>query len=332
MINMVGAVAAMFAAMDYKLTGDVTPASERRAAEAIAPVRATGNLTETLYGYTSLAALQVCQGRLRAAAATYAEVERLIPDQDALQAVVGSLAYYFGMGDLLREWNQLDEANGYLALGMALVQGGLVNDADTILRGYLALARVQHAQNHRASALTTLEVFLQLARERQFFPLLIEQAAAMQARLQLMQGDLGAALRWAETSGMAIDDEVNFPREMAQLTLARVYIAAGRAATVLLLLARLLADAEAQARMHSAIEILVVQALAYHATGDRARARMVLERALALAAPEGYIRIFVDEGAPLAELLRELRAHGAMPAYIDRLLAAFPVPGTETSR
>ena len=329
---MVRTVAAMFAAMHYKLTGDVTPASERRAAEAIAPVRATGNLTETLYGYTSLAALQVFQGRLRAAAATYAEVERLIPDQDALQAVVGSLAYYFGMGDLLCEWNQLDDADGYLAPGMALVQGGLVNDADTILRGYLALARVQHAQGHGESALATLEAFLQLARERQLFPLLIEQAAAMRARLQLLQGDLGAALHWAEASGLALDDEVNFPREMAQLTLARVYIVAGRAATVLLLLDRLLAHAESNARMHSAIEILVVQALAYDALDDRARALTALERALALAAPEGYIRIFVDQGAPLAALLCEPHVHRGMPAYIDKLLAAFPVPDTEASR
>jgi LuxR family maltose regulon positive regulatory protein len=96
------------------------------------------------------------------------------------------------------------------------------------------------------------------------------------------------------------------------------------------LLSRLLADAESKARMHSAIEILVVQALAYDALDDRPRALTVLERVLALAAPEGYIRMFVDEGAPLATLLRELRAHGAMPAYIDKLLVAFPDEGGTT--
>ena len=82
--------------------------------------------------------------------------------------------------------------------------------------------------------------------------------------------------------------------------------------------------------MHSAIEILVVQALADDALDDRPRALAALERVLALAAPEGYVRLFVDEGTRLASLLRELRAHSALPAYIDKLLAAFPMPDTET--
>jgi LuxR family transcriptional regulator, maltose regulon positive regulatory protein len=327
LIAMVRAVATMFAAMVYKRTGDVTEASERRASEAIAPVRATDNLTETLYGYTSLAYLQVLQGRLRTAAATYAEVERLIPGPDALQAVVGSPAYYFGMGDLLREWNQLDPAGDYLAPGMVLVQGGLVSDADTILLGYRALAQVQQARGQGQAALATLNACMQLAQERKFFGMLVEQAAALRARLQLMQGELGAALRWADGSRISLDDEISFPREVAYLTLVRVRISAGHAQAVLPLLSRLLADAESKARMHSAIEILIVQALAYAAQGDLARARTALSRALALAEPEGYVRMFVDEGAPLAALLRELRAQGTMLSYIDNLLAAFPDEG-----
>ena len=75
------------------------------------------------------------------------------------------------------------------------------------------------------AALATLEAFMQLAREHQLFPLLIERAAAMRARLQLLQGDLPAALRWADASGMSPDDEISFPREAAYLTLARVRIA-----------------------------------------------------------------------------------------------------------
>jgi LuxR family maltose regulon positive regulatory protein len=327
LIVMVRAVATMFAAMAYKRTGDVTEASEQRATEAIAPVRATDNLTETLYGYTSLAYLQVLQGRLRTAAATYAEVERLIPGPDALQAVVGSPAYYFGMGDLLREWNQLDAAGHYLAPGMVLVQGGLVCDADTILLGYRALAQVQQARGQGQAALATLKACMQLVQERQFFEMLVEQAAALRARLQLMQGDLGAALRWADGSRIFLDDEISFPREVTYLTLARVRIAAGHAQAVLPLLSRLLADAESKARMHSAIETLVVQALAYAAQGDRARALTALSRALALAEPEAYVRMFVDEGAPLAALLRELRAQGTMLSYIDNLLVALPDEG-----
>ncbi len=317
------AAAAVFVATAYKLTGDVSEASERRAAEAIAPVRATGNLTATLNSYTYLAYLQVLRGHLRAAATTYAEVERLVPGQDVLQSLVGSPSYYVGMGDLRREWNQLEEAETYLARGMALVQGGLANDADVILRGYLALARVQQARNHSDEAFATLDACMQLARERQFFPLLIDQTAALRARLQLLQGDLGAAQRWAEGSGLASDDKINFPREAGHLTLARVRIAAGQTEAVLPLLGRLLADAESKARMHSAIEILILQALALQVPGDRPAALTALEQALALAEPEGYVRMFVDEGAPMARLLQAGRAQGIAPNYISRLLAAF---------
>jgi LuxR family maltose regulon positive regulatory protein len=317
------AVAAVYAATVYHLTGDVTAASERYASAAIAPVRATGYLTETLNGYSYLAWLQVLQGRLRTAAATYTEIERLVPGPDALHALSGSPTYYFGMGDLWREWNELDAAEGYLARGMERVQGGLATHAGVILRGYLALARVQHARGHGEAALATLDAFIQLARERQFFELLIDQAAVRQARLQLLQGDLGAALRWAEASGLAPADEISFPREAAHLTLARVRIAAGQAAEVMPLLARLLADAESKARMHSAIEIRTLQALAYHSLGDRPRALAALGSALALAEPEGYVRTFVDEGAQMAALLQEAHTHDSMTDYVTKLLAAF---------
>ena len=89
------------------------------------------------------------------------------------------------------------------------------------------------------------------------------------------------------------------------MTLARVRIAQGQAEAVVPLLERLLADAEMKARMHSAIEILILQALALHAQGDLQRALAALARALALAAPEGYVRIFADEGRAVADLLAQ---------------------------
>jgi LuxR family maltose regulon positive regulatory protein len=318
---------AVYMATDYQVTGDVTEASERRAAEAIAPVRALGHMMATLNGYTSLADLQVLQGRLHTAVATYAEVEPLVHGPDAPHALVGSPAYYFGLGELWREWNDLDAADGYLALGMELVRGTLATEAVVIMRGYLALARLQQARGHGAAALATLEAFMVLARERQFFHLLIEHAAALRARLQLMQGDLAAAVSWAEASGLFPDDEPYFPREAAYLTLARVRIAAGQAAAVVPLLDRLLADAEAKARLHSAIGIRVLQALAYDALDARPHALAALERALTLAEPEGFVRIFVDQGAPMAALLRRLPATSErMLAYTEQLLAAFPQP------
>ncbi|HKF37423.1 MAG TPA: hypothetical protein VKB35_11035, partial [Ktedonobacteraceae bacterium] len=89
------------------------------------------------------------------------------------------------------------------------------------------------------------------------------------------------------------------------------------------LLDRLLQDAQSKARMGSVLEILVLRALALEAQHDRAGAFCTLERALLFAEPEGYIRLFVDEGAPMAMLLRHAYARGIVPDYVTTLLAAF---------
>ena len=91
------------------------------------------------------------------------------------------------------------------------------------------------------------------------------------------------------------------------------------------LLERLLQAAEAKRRIGSVIEILVLQALAHQAQGNISAALESLERALILAEPEGYLRIFVDEGPSMARLLFEAHAHGINLEYVQRLLAAFPV-------
>jgi LuxR family maltose regulon positive regulatory protein len=74
--------------------------------------------------------------------------------------------------------------------------------------------------------------------------------------------------------------------------------------------------------MKSAIKILALQALAFQTEGDSEQALSVLERALSLAEPEGYVRTFIDEGEPMARLLRLALSRGIAPDYVARLLAA----------
>ncbi len=140
-------------------------------------------------------------------------------------------------------------------------------------------------------------------------------------------------MQWADTSGLRPDDDVRYLREHDYLALARVRIAQGRqdpAGPMLRdarhLLDRLLAAAEAGERMDSVIEILVLQALAVQAQGDVPQALAALERALTLAAPEGYVRVFVDEGSPMVTLLRHACARGIHAAYAAHLLAQADVP------
>ncbi|RPI54913.1 MAG: LuxR family transcriptional regulator, partial [Chloroflexi bacterium] len=131
-------------------------------------------------------------------------------------------------------------------------------------------------------------------------------------------------------------DEPGYLREFEHITLARILIAQyesdqldGSIHEAVELLERLLQAAEEGGRTGSVIEILVLQALAHEARGNLPAALLPLERALALAEPEGYVRILLDEAPPMARLLYEALSRGIAPDYVRRLLAAVPVSGPE---
>jgi LuxR family maltose regulon positive regulatory protein len=242
-----------------------------------------------------------------------------------------SLYYYFGLGDLLREWNELDAAERHLAQGMALIKETLTVEPFIAVLGYTALVRLQQARGNTLAALATLDGLVQLAELRHFAPHLMTQRAAVRAQLQLAQGNMAAAIGWANNSGLsADDDDLSYPREGEYLALARVRIAEGREdpavpfrQDILHLLDRLLLDAETKARMGSVLEILIVRTLTLEAQGDLTSALSTLERALVLAEPERYIRLFVDEGAPMLALLRHAYVRHIVPEYVATLLSAF---------
>ena len=314
-------------AHEYLVSGEVTPAAERLVAQAAAMARPSANLALILRSLTNLARLQVLQGRLRQAVATYEEVMRAVPAQQILPALVGSPAYYFGLGDLLCERNDLAGASRLLMQGMELLQEKLTVDADIVALGYLTLARLKQARGEYQSALVALHEFTRLAASRAFVPHLSACATALQTQIALAQGNVAAAMHWAE--GLSGHDDLSYPREGEYLTLARVWIAQGRAdpdesflSDALGLLDRLLHDAEAKARLSSRLKILLLRALAWQAYGDDAKALATLERVLALAEPEGYIRLFLDEGPALLALLRLARSRGLAPNYLTTLLAA----------
>jgi LuxR family maltose regulon positive regulatory protein len=338
-----------FAAHAFLLSGDVAAAIERQVAAVAPTAAAAGNRFVQLRGYTLLAELQVLQGRLQAAAATYREATKLAPEPGVLSSMVGSAAYYFGLGDLYREWNDL-AAEQLLVEGMQRALGVLTANAVYLRQGSVALARLQHARGDHASALATLRTLADLGRQRAFDPLLLAQGRAVQAQLSLAHGNLDPALQWADTSGLRADDPPSFMHELEHLTFARVLIAKGRSdptarwlREALALLERLLVAAEAGGRMRSVLEIVILRALALAAQGDESAANRALERALVLARPEGYVRIFVDEGAPMRLQIANCRlqisqrdpsaaSHDrqGLLAYVDTLLGAFPEPDKET--
>jgi LuxR family transcriptional regulator, maltose regulon positive regulatory protein len=306
------------------ISGDVTPATERSVEALAQPLRASGNLTGLLRSIVLRARVRIMQGQLRRAAMTYDEAAGIAPGQGGLEVLIGSPGYFVGMGDLLREWNDLGGAERLLTQGLDLPTGMLVDSYDALV-GSIAMARLRQALHDEDGAMAVLDAFTDLANRCNFFTPLLAHVAATRAHLQLMQGKLAEAVRWAEASGLRPDDEFNYPREAEYLTLARILIAQ-RDRAGLRLLDRMLEAAAAQARMGSAIEILSLRALAAQSQHDLPGALAAIARALALAEPEHYVRMFVDEGAPMAALLSKARAEGLAPVYIAKLLAIFEDP------
>jgi len=151
----------------------------------------------------------------------------------------------------------------------------------------------------------------------------------LKARMRVAQGSLGEALVWACEQGLSAQDDLSYLREFEHITLARVLLARYESDReersiheTMGLLERLQQAAEEGGRMGSVIEILVLQALAHQAQGESPSALVALERALTLAEQEGYVRVFVDEGLPMARLLAKAAAHEIMPDYTAKLLAA----------
>jgi LuxR family maltose regulon positive regulatory protein len=151
----------------------------------------------------------------------------------------------------------------------------------------------------------------------------VRPIAALKARVNVRQGRVGEAVGWAREQGLATDDDLSYLREFEHITLARLLLARGSVPEATQLLERLLRAADEGARNGSVIEILVLQALAYQMRGNNPAALVPLERALRLAEPEGYVRMFVDEGPPMAALLEAAAKRGIAAEYARQLLKAF---------
>lgn len=321
------AVGVMNLAHSYLSDGDVTSSVEETSEEALAALRRIGNLFATMISITNLARLQMLQGRLRQAEITFALAEHIAPGNGRVEQLLNGAAFHVGLGTVFYERNVLEAAEQHLEMGIDLVQGTLSVDADVVTAGYVTLAKLRLIQGDLSSGLASLDEFAELARVRQFYPPLIAQGAATRALLWLAQGNLSEATRWAAESGLDADDtDLTYPREREYLTLAHVLIAGGKFADARRLLNRLQQDAEHKGRMLTVIEILVLNALAWHGSGDFEQAVTALAQAVTLAEPEGYIRIFVDRGAAVVELLRQVRMRSVKPQYVTNLLDAFDHP------
>jgi len=303
-------------------SGDLE-AGHQAYAECMAGLWRAGHVADTFGCAIALADIRIAQGRLGDAIRTYEQaLQRASEHGPALR---GTADMYVGMSQLYRERDDLAAATRHLLRSQELGEhAGLPQNP---YRWRVAMARMREAEGDLEGALGLLD-----EAERRyvsdFFPN-IRPISAMRTRVWVRQGRLDKALGWVRERGLSVDDDLSYLREFEHITLARVLLAqyAAEPGTHFLdhatgLLQRLLQAAEEGARAGSVIEILMLQALAHQGRGDINEALAPLQRTLTLAEPEGYVRIFVDEGRQMASLLRAATKQGIAPRYVRRLLAA----------
>jgi len=195
---------------------------------------------------------------------------------------------------------------------------------DVLLRSYLALARIRQSQGDLAGALDALRDVEPVV-QHMGVAAIKDWVDASQAQLWLAQGDTAAAARWAAHYAGGATDAV-YPA--VPIALARVRLMQGDPDGAVRLLERALHSAQEIGRMGNAVQILAVKALAHRAQGNPDQALAALETALALAEPEEYVRVFVDEGQPMARLLRRAAARAPSSNYIRKLLTTLGEPPT----
>ncbi|MFC2023777.1 LuxR C-terminal-related transcriptional regulator [Chloroflexota bacterium] len=299
-------------------SGDLVGAAEA-CSEAIAISQAAGDSSFAAVTLCDMASLDFARGRLHAAACACSDV-RKIADRFGQQGgrPLPVLGYsYVQLSAVLREWNELEHAVRYAKEGLELCeQWGQV---DVLVYAYTESARTLQTSGDAEGALSAMQTGKRIASEMS--PWLGLRVEAGLARLWLAQGDLEAASRWAQERGLGIRDELSLQYLFQSMVLARVHMAHGACDEALQLLERLLEVAESAGANGYAIEILVLQAMAQHARRETDPALTALERALCMAEPEGYVRTFLDEGPPMARLLRQAVARGIAVGYASRLLS-----------
>lgn len=332
----IAGLASSLLSLAYWRNGDLEMAVKYMA-DAIARLRTTGHLLFAISGAYTLAGMKIAQGRLFDAVNIYKEALLFATAQSE---PVGTTDLHLGLSQLYHEQGKEDAAKHHLQKCEALGKRAALPEWPYGL--YLFQAQLKVEQGELDDALRLLEAAEQLY-HRTPVPNVCP-VAALKTRVWLRQDRLAEALGWVREQNLSIADQPSYLQEFEYITFARVLIAQYRRdptdetfQKAMTLLTQLHSVAEAGGRSGSLIEILILQAITNEAQGNIASALQLLERALTLADTEGYLRIFVNEGQPMARLLYEALACESRPLeitpnYVQRVLTAFPLNELEQKK
>jgi LuxR family transcriptional regulator, maltose regulon positive regulatory protein len=297
-------------AFAHRLRGE-RAAAGRAFTEALSIARASGNVRGTFLSVLCLGDMDELENRLHQAAENYRHALQLLGDQQPPSASEA----YLGLARILYEWDDLDAAREYAeqSLQLARQYDRLI---DRLVVGQVFTARLKLARRDVAGSAAVLAEAEQSVRQNSYVHRMPEVAAAQVLTL-LRQGNLAAAAALAQTQDLPLSQ-------------ARVLLAQGDPSTALAVLEPFRRQMETKGWADECLKTIILQAVAVYARGEKDRAVQLLGDALALAEPGGFIRLFVDEGAPMAHLLSEAASSGMQADYVVKLLAAFEAEKRQT--
>ena len=280
-----------------------------------------GNVIMAQLPLYRIASIQVMQGRLRHAWQTY-EALRENAQAAGYEPLIWTSEVFGYLSDLFLEWHDLEKAFAYAQQEIELAKLG--HTLLGLVDGYLKLAAVNTAQENEDAARKALDLAVETAVPLRSPPI-HAKIAMHQASLELSWGNLAAADAWAADTieSRRQNKTVLSPLESqsADLLLARIRLAQRRFELTLKLLEHIMPTFEKCGHVRRLTEVFVLRSLVYAAQGQESRARESLIQALELAEPEGYIGVFVENGAALIPLLEQVRHN--FPEYVTRLLSTF---------
>ncbi len=290
-------------ALALMIQGDRVGAT-RACQESIAISQKSGHIFSKILAKSSMGQIQEKENQLHRAAESYHQVLQLFgdhPQPNASEVILG-------LARICYEWNDLNAAEQYGQQSLQLARQ-FDRTVDRFILSEVFLAHMKLARRDATGAAAMLAETEQSVNQNNFVHRMPEVAAA-QVIVLLKQGNLAAAANLTQTHDLPISR-------------VRVLLAQGDPSAALAVTVPFRQQMEAKGWQEERLKAMVLEAVVLHANGEKDQAVQVLGEALALAEPGSFIRTFVDEGAPMTQLLSEAAAQGIMPGYIDKLLAVF---------
>jgi len=310
----------------HEFSGELE-AAEKALTEALALGKEQGNIHIVAVAYGHLAKIHRIRGHIQSA------MRLCIQGISDLSEMAGGRTPMSGLllselGLIQYEHNDLKSAQDSFQEAISLAKPWAFWEG--LLPAYSGQARVKQAQGDKLGAFEVLDELESLSKNspERVSPIV----ASSRARLWAAEGNLTAAMDWVHAAGMDVDDEISYPQEGDFILFARILIAAKRWDEADRLIGRLVTATETGKRNGRLLELLILRASLLEAQTKEDEALEVIAQALDLGESNGYVRVFLDEGAPMVKLLQHARAAGIGSEYVSKLLAAVESDTKDKSR